>query len=71
MYSHYNRLIEAILMSTYNTPLSAQKRNSPEIILNTIMSKAIGLFSEGLKNELEIAIVQGVSKKRGPFLKML
>ena len=41
---HWNRLIEAILMSTQNILLSMLKRKSPEIIPNTIMSAAMGFF---------------------------
>ena len=33
------------------------KQRSPEIIPNTIMSAAMGLFCKGLKNEFEIAVV--------------
>ena len=44
MCSHYNRLIEAILMSTHNILLSIYIRKSPEIIQNTIMSAATGFF---------------------------
>ena len=38
---------KAILMSTYNMPLSIYKKNSPEIIPNTIMSAAMDFFLGG------------------------
>ena len=44
MCSNQNRLIEAILIRTYNIPLSRLKTKSPEIIPNTIMSAAVGFL---------------------------
>ena len=41
MCSHYNRLIEAILMNTHNIPLSIQKK---EIALIYSKSAAMGFF---------------------------
>ena len=51
--SHYNRLDEAILMSTYNIPFSISIK---KIILNDLKSPAMGFFSKGLKNEYEISM---------------
>ena len=44
-------------MRIHNIPFSVQKRQSPEIIPNTIISAAMGYFCYGLKNEFEIAAV--------------
>ena len=44
-------------MNTHSIPLSILKRKLPEIIPNTIMSAATGYAGCGLKNELEIAVV--------------
>ena len=49
MCSHYNRLIEAILMSAHIIPDKRKKRRSPEIIPNTIMSAAMGFFVRDLR----------------------
>ena len=44
-------------MSTHNIPLSKSKRKPPEIITNTIMSAAMGLF--------KLETQQRVRKSRG------
>ena len=44
-------------MSIQNISLSVQKRKSPEIIPNTIMSAAMEFFSYGLKNEFKVDVV--------------
>ena len=55
--THYNHLMEPILLSTHNTPLSIKKtRKSSKIIPATKMSAAM-FFWKGLKNEFEIAMV--------------
>ena len=51
---HSNRLIEAILMSALNIPFSVLTK---KIKLNYSISAAMGLFSYGLKNEFETAVV--------------
>ena len=49
-------------MRTHNIPISIQKRKSPEITPNTIMSAAMGFFfCKGLKNAFEIAVVNELS----------
>ena len=53
MFSHYNRLIEAILMSACNIPFSIEKK----ITLICSKSAVMGFFSWGLKNEFETAVV--------------
>ena len=54
MCSQYNRLIEAILISTHNIPFLNMKYNT---IINYPKSAAMGLFSKGPKNEFETAMV--------------
>ena len=48
MYSHKNRLIEAIQMRIYSIPFSIYK-NYPK-------AGPMGFLSKGLKNEFEIAV---------------
>ena len=51
--SHYNRFIEAILMSTHNIPFSLQKRNHTKLF----QISSHGIFYKRLKNEFAIAVV--------------
>ena len=54
MYSHLNRLVETILMSTHSLPiLICKNRKHPKS--SKICS--YGSFFKGLKNEFEIAVV--------------
>ena len=55
MCSHLNRVIEAILMSTHNIPFFQYKHNKNHHKLSQICS--YGIFSKGLKNEFEKAVV--------------
>ena len=58
MCSHENRLNEAILMDTHTIPFySFKKKNYTK--LSQICSQEI--FSKGLKNEFEIAVVNDLS----------
>ena len=51
---HSNRLIEATLMCAHNIPFLVLKK---KIKLNYPKSAAMGLFSYGLKNDFETALV--------------
>ena len=53
MCSHKNRLIEAILMSKHNIPFKYKIENHP----NLSQICKYGIFSKGLKNEFETAVV--------------
>ena len=53
MCSHYNRPIEAILISIYNIPFSIPKK---KISLN-YLNLQVWDFSKGRKNEFETAMV--------------
>ena len=54
MYSHLNRLIEAILMISHNIPFSIYKLDNQ---LKLFQICRYWIFSKGLKNEFETAVV--------------
>ena len=52
--SHQNCLVETILMSTHNIPFSIKKNENPP---RWFQICSCGMFSKGLKNEFETAVV--------------